>query len=151
MSESLAYQQAMRWLRRREYSCVELSVRLSQKGFADADINTVIGSLIQEGCLDEVRFVSQLVHTMQSKLKGPVWLDYELTQHQLSHIDTEPILKEYGVDWILQAKKLLEKKKLSIANRAACYQCLRNKGYSDSIINVVIDDLKHLGDIYENR
>lgn len=151
MSDLLAYQQAMRWLRRREYSCVELSVRLSQKGFADADINTVIGNLIQEGCLDEIRFVSQLVQTMQSKLKGPVWLDYELKQHQLSHIDIKPILKEYGINWPQQAKKLLEKKKLSVDNKATCYQCLRNKGYNDSIINAVIDDLKHSGDIYENR
>ena len=137
MNEAV-YQQAMRWLTRREYSAAELRQRLLQKKFSDEEITAVIEFLITQDYLSHERFVDQLVQNAVSKLNGPRWIHSKLQQHDIKEANLDQVYRSLGVDWPSQAARLLAKRKISIQDTSECYRCLWQKGYTDVIIHSVL-------------
>ena len=119
----------MRWLKRREYSGVEMQQRLTEKGYCDSEIQSVIDDLVANGYLDNTRFVDQLVRNTQAKRNGPLWLDHMIAKHQVGDVDLESILADLAVDWYGQALEFVRKKKFFLGDicsqqQRACDLCL---------------------------
>ncbi|MBF12918.1 MAG: hypothetical protein CMF46_00950 [Legionellales bacterium] len=147
---SAAYQQAMRWLKRREYSGVEMQQRLTEKGYCDSEIQSVIDDLVANGYLDNTRFVDQLVRNTQAKRNGPLWLDHMIAKHQVGDVDLESILADLAVDWYGQALEFVRKKKFFLGDEQRCYRSLWKKGYCDDMIKSVLKQLKCGGESSEH-
>lgn len=56
-----AVEQALRWLRARDYSCSEMSRRLREKGFPDTVVEAVIDWLVAERWLSDARLSQRLL------------------------------------------------------------------------------------------
>lgn len=73
-----AYDAGIRLLARRAHSRAELRTKLGRRGFAEAEVETAVGKLVELGYLDDRSFASAHVRR-RSALKGPLALRAELS------------------------------------------------------------------------
>ncbi|OUD14125.1 regulatory protein RecX [Thioflexithrix psekupsensis] len=105
-----AYQAALYYLSRREYSAYELRQRLLQKEFAERVINEALLKLEQDNYLNPARFVESLIYNKMQRGYGPLRIQQELRQHQ---IDSELLLQSerwQNADWFELAREVRQRR-----------------------------------------
>jgi regulatory protein len=111
MSElNKAYQSALNYLSRREYSAHELRQRLLQKNFEETIINAALIQLEKDNYLSQARFIESLVYSKIQRGYGPLRIQQELRQHT---IDSEALLHSerwQNADWFELARDAREKR-----------------------------------------
>lgn len=97
-------------LARREHSAFEIRRKLKQKGFEQADIETAIDNLQQEGLLSDERFAESYVRVRQGKGYGPLRIALELRDRGVAEDIFEPYLANASQDWAAVLKAAYTKK-----------------------------------------
>lgn len=101
---------AMRLLATREHCTSELSRKLEQKGFGQADISRIIGECSRNRFLSDERFTEAFVTSRRERGNGPSRIKNELEQHQIDEHLIATYLDEHDSIWIELARKVREKK-----------------------------------------
>ena len=96
-------------LGRREHSTRELRVKLCQRGFEPALVETTLDRLEAEGLLSDARFAEAFLHSRAKRGQGPVRIHAELAQRGVGP-DVIDNLTSEGYDWCLLAAKARVKK-----------------------------------------
>jgi regulatory protein len=109
-SRLTARNQAMNWLGRREYSRVELRVRLAQREYTPAEIDTAVVSLEADGLLSDERFAEAFVAVRRRKGQGPVRIRMELERRGVDDELIRMQLKEVSLEWVSLAREVRRKK-----------------------------------------
>lgn len=94
-----AYDRAVRMLGRREYSSRELRARLTQLGYAEADVTAVLTRLGTEHYQDDQRFAEMLLRSRIAQGYGPLRLHAELKSHGFADARIRELLDAAEVDW----------------------------------------------------
>src|SRR3990167_1895004 len=97
-------------LARREHGAKELALKLTQKGYEAADIDGAIVECQRLGLQSDQRFVESFVRVRVQQGYGPESMRYELQQKQVDHDLFALVLTLEPVDWVAQAKQVLQKK-----------------------------------------
>ena len=141
---SMLWAKATAALARREHSVHELRQKLKSKvEEGDGVVETVISALLKDDLVNDERFAHMLCRSRYNKGVGPVRLEYELKQHQISVEIIEQEMFEYKDRWINQLQKLNERKYGE--NRPASYQAwskqarfFQQRGFTSSQIQQAI-------------
>ena len=105
-----ARKKAMDLLARREHGSVELARKLEKAGF-DGDVAAdAICALTAEGLQSDQRFVEAFVQSRISQGKGPVRIQAELAEHDISAGQIDAVLEETEQDWHALACEIRRKK-----------------------------------------
>ncbi len=137
---SSAYQQALRWLARREYGAAEITHRLIVKGFGEAEIARALESLKDEGLQSDQRFVESFIHSRYERGQGPVKILHELRERGISSAVTKQLLSEAGFDWAACAKSARRKRygkavPTDFRERARQMRYLQARGFPHDLID----------------
>lgn len=98
--EQRAKRLAMGLLVRREHSIQELSLKLTQRGFAADIIHDTVESLLAERFLSEERFVEQFVRSRIGRGNGPMKIRSELGQRGIDSARADQEIDAQDPDWI---------------------------------------------------
>jgi len=144
-----AWASALRILSRRDHTCRELAVKLGQRGFNGASVDTVLQRCLDLGYLDDARTAAVMAGHLIARGYGPrrirqvlgqKGLDDTLIDHTLADCSDEEILAE-------QARRMLAKRRASLnreadarKRRQKAYRYLMGRGFSADIIHTIIDD-----------
>ena len=101
---------AMRLLATREHSSAELLRKLVQKGFAQAEAQTLITRLQQEKSLSDGRFTESFIRARQQRCYGPIRIQAELRQHGLDEEQIRLALDATAQGWLRLAQQVRQKK-----------------------------------------
>jgi regulatory protein len=105
-----ARRKAMDLLARREHGSAELARKLEKTGF-DRDVAIdAIGKLTAEGLQSDQRFVEAFVQSRINQGKGPVRIQAELAERNISAVQIDVVLEEVGQDWYALAREIRSKK-----------------------------------------
>ncbi len=124
----------MRLLVRREHSVVELTQKLSAKGFEPADIDASIAKLIAQNQQSDARFAADFIQMRVNQGKGSVKISAELTQRGIAQFD----LSEY--DFYALARQIRQRKfgcdvPSDFKQQAKQKRFLQSRGFSFDHIN----------------
>lgn len=84
---------ALKLLTTREHSRLELSRKLTQRGYPTAEVDAVVDALVSDDLLSEERLVSAYVRERLDKGFGPLRIRYELREKGVSADRIEPHLE----------------------------------------------------------
>lgn len=101
---------ALMLLARREHSRQELHAKLRQKGFARADIETVLDDLIEQGWLSDARFAEAFIRHRAARGYGPVRISAELHQRGVPSDAAAIGWAQSPVDWEANIQRVLQKR-----------------------------------------
>jgi len=90
---------ALRILAQREHSATELKRKLANKGFALADIETLVKELENQHWLDEARFAEMLVRSRVAQGYGPLHIRQDLRQRGVAENTQSLALETYADQW----------------------------------------------------
>jgi regulatory protein len=132
----------MRFLARREYSCVELQGKLLPYAQEGEDLDAVLDDLVTRGWLSDARATTQLVHAKRSRF-GTQRIAYELRQKGIPQNlinEALPELKESELD---TAREVWQRKFGILARdakeRGKQIRFLQSRGFSMDIIFKVLN------------
>lgn len=101
--EAAPYDDAIRLLARREYSCAELQARLAAKGHGAADVAACLERLAEQGLQSDERFAEHFIRSRVGRGQGPLKILAELGSRGVDGAFAQAALAEYeaaeGVDW----------------------------------------------------
>lgn len=101
---------AMRLLATREHSTMELTRKLGQRGFDDADVAFVMEECTQNNYLSDERFTEMIINSRRGKGKGPSHILKELQEHKIDADLISLYLDMRDTEWVGYAAKAREKK-----------------------------------------
>lgn len=101
---------AMALLARREHGAVELADKLTKQGFAKSEVASALVACQNLGLQSDQRFVEMLVRTRVRQGYGPERIRQELTYKQVEPEYFTYAVAQDPVDWLLCAKRVLDKK-----------------------------------------
>ncbi|NPA25839.1 MAG: regulatory protein RecX [Deltaproteobacteria bacterium] len=140
-----AWWKAQELLARRAHGTRELSDKLRQRGFADADIEPVIERLTAKGILDDLAFATRLAEEYFHR-RGYGWhaILLRLRKKGLSNDVAvqvcDGLFNALSDDELIAVmRRLLEKKKRRETDRRKLFAWLRNRGFRGREINLVLD------------
>lgn len=141
-----AYSAAVVLLTRREHGAKELALKLTQKGYAAADIDAAIAECQRLGLQSDQRFVESFVRVRSQQGYGPERMRYELQQKQVDPALFALVLTQEPVDWAARAKQVLQKKYKSLIlgswqEQQKQKQFLLYRGFSQSTIAEVFKEM----------
>lgn len=138
-----AYNKAIGYLARREYSAKELQQRLLQKEFSPALIDKVLERLIDDGYQSDERFTEMYIRSRVNAGDGPFKIKMKLREKGICESLTLAVLDTQTIDWLEQVKKVKEKRFGKIcdspAELAKQIRYLKNKGYYQEDIQAVVE------------
>ncbi len=134
-----------RLLARREHSVVELTQKLTQKGFESDVVGPVIQEFQQANIQSDKRFAESRVRHAADKGMGPNRIRGELAQHQIDESYIIEAFAEVDVDWFELAKKVHAKKYASrqgdsFKEKQKQRQFLQYRGFSLEHIQYAMED-----------
>jgi regulatory protein len=100
---------AMNMLTRRDYSQHEISLKLRAKGYAGADIKTVITDLAQAGLINESRLTENFIHWRRGRGYGPLRISMELQTRGVPPDTIAEHLKVSDNAWFDEARRVWQK------------------------------------------
>lgn len=137
-----AYNKAIAYLARREYSAKELQQRLRQKEFPFALIDSVLEKLIEDGYQSDERFTEMYIRSRVNAGDGPFKIKMKLREKGICESLTLAVLDTQTIDWLEQVKEVKEKRFGKIcdspAELAKQIRYLKNKGYYQEDIQAVV-------------
>lgn len=129
---------AMDLLARREHSRAELQRKLVAKGFAIADIQTVIDELAGQNLQSDARFTESYIRSRMNSGFGPLKIQYEL---RTKGINTE--INSNDEIWFQIAKAAWQKKfnnnvAKDLQTQAKQIRFLQHKGFTNEQIKCAL-------------
>lgn len=97
-------------LARREHTQAELRRKLLKKNFPEADISSVLHGLIQEGLLNELRFIENFIHYQRGRGLGPLRIRADLLERGLSEELIEHHLEISDNAWFATIRQAWQKR-----------------------------------------
>ena len=138
-------QTALNLLARREHSEWELARKLRAKDFPDADIQTIITKLSQEGLLSNARFIENYIQSRLNKGFGPLRIRAELIERGLTEEFIEHHLNISDNAWFIAARGVWQKRfKGRLPNdfksRAQQMRFLQYRGFTHEQIEYIFNE-----------
>ena len=94
-----AIDKAVELLARREHSRRELFVKLTTRGFNEAEIESALNEAKQKGWQSDERFVESFIHSLQLKGQGPVKIAYALCEKGIDESLVNQFINEHDQVW----------------------------------------------------
>ncbi len=134
----------MRLLATREHSSAELFRKLVQKGFTQADVQTLITKLQQENLLSDLRFSESFIRSRQLRGYGPLRIQAELRQHGFNDEQIRLSLDASAQSWLRLAQQVRQKKfgvgsPEDYADKVRQMRFLEYRGFSHEQIRIIIE------------
>jgi SOS response regulatory protein OraA/RecX len=131
-----ALEQALRLLRQRDLSVLELEGRLESKGFGRADREHALETLVRTGLLDDRRFAEARASSLARRGAGDALIRHMLASAGVAGelVDEALAILEPEAD---RAKSVVERR--GAGARTARY--LSGKGFSDDVVGAVAGSL----------
>ena len=101
---------AMDYLARREHSRLELTRKLSSKGFNQTEISSTLDQLEQDNLLNDARFAEAYAQSRVNRGYGPVRIRTELQERGVATEMIDQALEAWADDWSGLAAKQQQKK-----------------------------------------
>ena len=145
-----ALKSALRILARREHSVVELSRKLSRRGYEEETVGRVVAECERLQYLDDRRAADQLVSRLQRRGLGLRRIRYELEKRGFDENQSETWLRarvtpadERSLAWQAALKKLktMEGETDPQHKMLKLQRFLRYRGFSDSMIIEVVKEI----------
>lgn len=132
---------ALRRLSRRDYSASEVRQYLIGKGVPEPDAEKTVASLVEEGWINEKRYLHALVRNFSLKAKGPYQISAKLRAagFQLSLSEIQAILAEVSDKSEVERARIWLERHYPKANedpvaRRRAYQALLRRGFTADVI-----------------
>jgi len=130
---------ALRLLARREHSRMELTRKLRQRGWPEAELEAVIDDLAEQGLQSDDRFAESFVRMRAQKAYGPVRIRAELGERGLDRGLIDRALREAEADWLALASDWYERRYRGEAvedlkDRSRRQQALARRGFPGDVI-----------------
>ena len=133
---------AMNLLARREHSRLELQGKLQKRGFPAVEIATSLDKLMEDGLLDEVRFVEAFTRLRVRQGSGTIKIRHELRQRGITDEMIEAELQLYLGQWTGLAQREQAKRfgtlPTDFKERARQARFLQNRGFDFDVIREVL-------------
>ncbi len=134
---------ALRLLARREHSWVELTRKLSQKGWPADLVETELAALAEAGLQSDQRYAESFARARSGKGYGPVRIRAELGDRGIDRSLIEHALRELDADWFSIAADWYQRRYGSEApqdfkERSRRQQALARRGFEHSIIRELV-------------
>lgn len=97
-------------LAQREHGRVELARKLRRRGASPELIDSALDRLMEEGLLNEFRYLEAFIASRARAGYGPLRIREELAQRGLPRPAIEQALGECGVDWAEQMNELWQRR-----------------------------------------
>lgn len=134
----------LNWLSRRDHTRGELVRKLTDKGYARTDIDTLLTALSEAGLINEQRFTENYIYWRRNRGYGPLRISLEL---QTRGIPPEMIAEHLQIAdnaWSVEAFKVWRKRFKAnslkdIKEKAKQQRFLQQRGFTREQINSVFD------------
>jgi regulatory protein len=125
----------MNLLARRDHAPAELASKLRLKNFAPPDIEAVLNNLVEEGLLNQNRFIENYIQYRQNRGFGPVRIRGELLERGLSEEFIDHHLNIADNAWFSQIRQVWKKRfkgksPSDFKNRAQQMRFLQYRGFT---------------------
>lgn len=135
---------ALRLLARREHSRVELTRKLTRKGWSEPVVEVVIGELAEENLQSEERFAESFVRQRIAKAYGPVRIRAELSERGVDRAEIARALETESPDWFAIAANWYERRYGSnppadLKEKSRRQQALARRGFAHEHIRELLD------------
>ena len=131
---TLAMDQALRWLTRREYARRELRRRLRSKGYTANAVDLTMDKLEQNGLQSDQRFCEDYIRSRERRGYGPLRLAAELGERGINREQIGDKLDPDDQRWCEQAATTLRKRfpnpAQTVQERAQQQRFLHNRGFT---------------------
>ncbi|MGV6853214.1 MAG: regulatory protein RecX [bacterium] len=131
---------ALRMLARREHSAHEFIQKLQAKDVDSELAHQLLNQFIENDWLSDDRYAEMLARTRKSRGFGPVRIQRELAQHEITWSDT----LDNSVDWSANAYKALSKRFKTapedFKQRQKCQSFLYQRGFTNEQIRNALDE-----------
>tara|TARA_Y100000389_G_C17470500_1_gene530107 strand:+ start:8654 stop:9115 length:462 start_codon:yes stop_codon:yes gene_type:complete len=136
-----------KYLSIREHSKLELSRKLSDKGYLNNDIDDAIDEFSTKDIQSDMRFTEDFIMSRLKKNKGPRLISAELFARGIPERMIDEKLSMITTDaWHDRAATALQKKlrggMLSINDKDKIYSFLISRGFEHKMIKCVVDEYK---------
>lgn len=137
-----AYNVAIKWLAKRDYTSFEILKKLQNKGFSKEEILKVIKKLKNEKIIDDEKTLINFVKKkIEKNLYGPYVLHNILLSKGVPEMVINNILNKINQEFFINsAIKHIRKKRLS-KNKIFSY--LKNKGFEIEKIEKIINKINY--------
>ena len=130
-------ERALRLLARREHSRFELTKKLAQAGFEEADVSVLLDDFEARNWLSDQRFAESWVADHKAR-SGGVKLAHELRQRGINDTIIEAVLASHGDTEVERAREVWQKKfgalPGDLSEKAKQIRFLQARGFSSSVI-----------------
>jgi regulatory protein len=130
---------ALRLLARREHSFMELTRKLTQRGWPKEAVETVLSELAEAGLQSDTRYAESYARARAGKAYGPIRIRAELGERGIDRGLIEHALRELEADWFAIAAGWYERRYGSepaadIKERSRRQQALARRGFDHAIV-----------------
>jgi len=142
--EKAAKNAALVLLARCEYSRVQLTRKLQEKGYQGDVIDIALGFLQAQGYWCETRFINSMIRLRIARGMGPVKILFELNhKHQISKAQVVNSESWSQADWFSLVQMVYEKKYNDIkpknsADKMSRWRFLQQRGFTHEQIHSVL-------------
>lgn len=132
-------------LARREHSQLELYRKLLKKSFPETDIHAVLTHLIEEGLLNESRFIENFIHYQRNRGYGPLHIRAELMERGISENLIEHHLEIKDNAWLTSIRFVWQKRfknkiALDYKTKAQQMRFLQYRGFTHDQIKSIMNN-----------
>lgn len=135
---------ALRLLARREHSRVELTRKLTLRGWSEADVDPVVDELTAGNLQSDERFAEGFVRQRVEKAYGPVRIRAELNERGIDRSQAARALETESPDWFAIAANWYERRYGSnppadLKEKSRRQQALARRGFAHEHIRELLD------------
>jgi regulatory protein len=143
-SEHRAWEQAVRWLARRERSAHEASQYLAARGFPPEVVENVLRRLQECGYVDDARLAATRAAYWHRRGYGRLRAAADLHARGVAGVRVSTLLDEVFADEEQLAQSLLEQRFPGAASearqRARAYRFLLGRGFPEDLVVVILGE-----------
>lgn len=141
------YNTAVRMLAAREHSTSELKQKLTRKYKDSEAVSSVVEELLDQGLVDDNRFIKVLVHSRINKGYGPFYIQQEMRSKGVDPRQAERLEEWCNTDWLALASDLFKRrfdlesctKDLKSWQKAMRY--FQRRGFPGKVVYDVLPDM----------
>jgi regulatory protein len=130
-----------------EHCCQEVRAMLERHGIESAEIDMVIGHLVKEGYIDELRYANAFVHDKVRFAKwGRIKIGQALRQKRIPDVIAQHALQSIDHEEYMGALKDVVRSRLRMVKGANDYErkmktmkTVCGRGYEPSLVRTVLD------------
>ena len=135
---------ALELLARREHSRLELTRKLTARGFPSDVIEPALEELERAGSLADARFTDTFVRSRVQKGQGPQRIRAELAQRGIADAAADEVLRGADVDWLATIRAVRRKRfgpepPRDYADRARQARFLQYRGFNSEQIRAALE------------